>query len=133
MLETRNSKECVSLEHFDVVNHADELAPTHTHTNQQENVDGSHESPSRRSLQTQKRMMSDDEIVGQAFVFFLAGYETSSNTLAFTCYLLALHPECQSKLQAEVDDFFTRYVSMGLWLSCMHLMFTITYNCPHCL
>nr|XP_046204192.1 thromboxane-A synthase [Oncorhynchus gorbuscha]XP_046204202.1 thromboxane-A synthase [Oncorhynchus gorbuscha] len=111
MLETRNSKECVSLEHFDVVNHADELAPTHTHTNQQENVDGSHESPSRRSLQTQKRMMSDDEIVGQAFVFFLAGYETSSNTLAFTCYLLALHPECQSKLQAEVDDFFTRYDS----------------------
>uniref|UniRef100_A0A8C8MIV7 Thromboxane-A synthase n=1 Tax=Oncorhynchus tshawytscha TaxID=74940 RepID=A0A8C8MIV7_ONCTS len=111
MLETRSSKECVSLEHFDVVNHADELAPTHTHTNQQENVDVSHESPNRRSVQTQKRMMSDDEIVGQAFVFFLAGYETSSNTLAFTCYLLALHPECQSKLQAEVDDFFTRYDS----------------------
>uniref|UniRef100_A0A673WII6 Thromboxane-A synthase n=1 Tax=Salmo trutta TaxID=8032 RepID=A0A673WII6_SALTR len=83
MLDTRSTKECVPLEHFDVVNHADEL----------------------------KRMMSEDEIVGQAFVFFLAGYETSSNTLAFTCYLLALHPECQSKLQAEVDDFFTRYDS----------------------
>ncbi|CAB1322960.1 unnamed protein product [Coregonus sp. 'balchen'] len=107
MLDTRSSKECVSLEHFDVVNHTDELDPTHT--NQQENVGVSHESPNRRSVQTQKRMMSEDEIVGQAFVFFLAGYETSSNTLAFTCYLLALHPECQSKLQAEVDEFFTRY------------------------
>ncbi|XP_041746557.1 thromboxane-A synthase [Coregonus clupeaformis] len=111
MLDTRSTKECVSLEHFDVVNHADELAHTH-HSEEQENGGvGSHESPNRRSVQTQKRMMSEDEIVGQAFVFFLAGYETSSNTLAFTCYLLALHPECQSKLQAEVDDFFTRYDS----------------------
>uniref|UniRef100_A0A4W5RD22 Thromboxane-A synthase n=1 Tax=Hucho hucho TaxID=62062 RepID=A0A4W5RD22_9TELE len=111
MLDTRSTKECVSLEHFDVVNHADELAQPH-HSGEQENGGaGSHESPNRRSGQTQKRMMSEDEIVGQAFVFFLAGYETSSNTLAFTCYLLALHPECQSKLQAEVDDFFTRYDS----------------------
>ncbi|CAB1313568.1 unnamed protein product, partial [Coregonus sp. 'balchen'] len=131
MLDTRSTKECVSLEHFDVVNHADELAHTH-HSGEQENGGvGSHESPNRRSVQTQKRMMSEDEIVGQAFVFFLAGYETSSNTLAFTCYLLALHPECQSKLQAEVDDFFTRYVSMGFWLNCMHLTFTISFICPY--
>uniref|UniRef100_A0A6Q2XKW2 Thromboxane-A synthase n=1 Tax=Esox lucius TaxID=8010 RepID=A0A6Q2XKW2_ESOLU len=106
MLDTRSSKEGVSLEHFDVVNHADELAPTHTHP---ENDRDAHESSNTRSVQTQKRMMTEDEIVGQAFVFFLAGYETSSNTLAFSCYLLALHPECQSRLQAEVDCFFTRY------------------------
>ncbi|KAL0968495.1 hypothetical protein UPYG_G00267600 [Umbra pygmaea] len=68
------------------------------------------ESPTKRPVQTQ-RTMTDDEIVGQAFVFFLAGYETSSNTLAFTCYLLAEHPECQRCLQDEVDQMFTRYDS----------------------
>uniref|UniRef100_A0A665W4C6 Thromboxane-A synthase n=1 Tax=Echeneis naucrates TaxID=173247 RepID=A0A665W4C6_ECHNA len=59
----------------------------------------------------QKKMITEEEIVGQAFVFLLAGYETSSNTLAFTCYLLAIHPGCQCKVQQEVDDFFTRYVN----------------------
>uniref|UniRef100_A0A8B9KQ09 Thromboxane-A synthase n=1 Tax=Astyanax mexicanus TaxID=7994 RepID=A0A8B9KQ09_ASTMX len=88
MLDVRSSKECVSLENFDVVNHADEQAE---------------EQP--------QRMMTEDEIVGQAFLFLLAGYETSSNTLAFACYLLAINPDCQEKLQREVDDFFTRHGS----------------------
>ncbi|KAM9807722.1 thromboxane-A synthase [Neosynchiropus ocellatus] len=59
----------------------------------------------------QKKMITEDEIVGQAFVFLLAGYETSSNTLGFTCYLLAVNPECQRKVQEELDDFFTRHES----------------------
>lgn len=101
MLDVRSSKECVSLEHFDVVNHADELARPHQESGQ--------ESP--RRPQGQKRVMTEDEIVGQAFIFLLAGYETSSNTLAFVCYLLAIHPDCQSTLQREVDDFFTRHDS----------------------
>ena len=33
----------------------------------------------------------------------LAGYETTANALGFTMYLLAGHPECQSRLVAEVD------------------------------
>nr|XP_057943563.1 thromboxane-A synthase isoform X2 [Doryrhamphus excisus] len=58
-----------------------------------------------------KKLMTEDEIIGQAFVFLLAGYETSSNTLGFTCYLLALHSECQQRVQEEVDDFFRRHES----------------------
>ena len=106
MLDSRSSKECVSLEHFDVVNHADELPHTHQ--------GGGQETP--RRPQGQKRMMTEDEIVGQAFIFLLAGYETSSNTLAFVCYLLAIHPDCQRRLQREVDDFYTRHVSVSLGL-----------------
>ncbi|XP_046870586.1 thromboxane-A synthase isoform X2 [Hypomesus transpacificus] len=99
MLDSRSSRDCVSLEHFDVVNHADELphAPR----------EGVQEPP--RTSQGQKRQMTEDEIVGQAFIFLLAGYETSSNTLAFICYLLAIHPDCQLRLQREVDDFYTRH------------------------
>ncbi|XP_062860332.1 thromboxane-A synthase [Trichomycterus rosablanca] len=102
MLDVRSSKECVALENFDVVNHADEQAGV------DEDTGSAHELPKRSQ---QKRMMTEDEIVGQAFIFLLAGYETSSNTLAFVCYLLALHPECQKNLQTELDDFYSRYES----------------------
>ncbi|TDH09265.1 hypothetical protein EPR50_G00085060 [Perca flavescens] len=112
MLDARTSKECVSLEHFDTAKHAGELDPRNQQTpaSASDPDDRLHpeEPPSRRP---QKKMMTEDEVVGQAFVFLLAGYETSSNTLAFTCYLLAIHPECQRKVQEEVDDFFTRHES----------------------
>ncbi|XP_022058060.2 thromboxane-A synthase [Acanthochromis polyacanthus] len=113
MLEARTSEESVSLEHFDTANHTDEV----DHRNQRTQLSASDQDSGRPNPQEspvgrpQKKTMTEDEIVGQAFVFLLAGYETSSNTLAFTCYLLALHPECQCKVQEEVDDFFTRYDS----------------------
>lgn len=120
MLDSRTSKECVSLEQFDVVNQADEVtssSPTHT-LNGSSAQDNKQETPKQSAPphtpthgQAQKRVMTEDEIVGQAFIFLLAGYETSSNTLAFTCYLLATHPDCQQRLQSEVDNFFSRHVS----------------------
>ncbi|KAL2093806.1 hypothetical protein ACEWY4_011118 [Coilia grayii] len=122
MLDARSSKESVSLEHFDIVNQADEAASSsHTHngsTAQESSPESAKRSPQTHTPthtpthgQAQRRVMTEDEIVGQAFIFLLAGYETSSNTLAFTCYLLALHPHCQHKLQEEVDDFFSRHDS----------------------
>ncbi|KAM3608834.1 uncharacterized protein V6R79_005584 [Siganus canaliculatus] len=112
MLDARTSKEHVSLEHFDTANPAAEL--NHSNQSSQASVSDENGHPHSQEPQTrrsQKKMITEDEIVGQAFVFLLAGYETSSNTLGFTCYLLALHPECQHKVQAEVDDFFTRHES----------------------
>uniref|UniRef100_UPI00398E99CA thromboxane-A synthase isoform X3 n=1 Tax=Pristiophorus japonicus TaxID=55135 RepID=UPI00398E99CA len=53
----------------------------------------------------QKRILTLDKILGQAFIFFAAGYETTSSTLAFTSYLLANHPESQELLLKEVDEF----------------------------
>lgn len=113
MLDVRSSKECVSLEHFDVVNHADDLHHTHqqTHQSASDQDNDCHQPQVSHTKRPQKRMMTEDEIVGQAFIFLLAGYETSSNTLAFTCYLLAIHPECHRKVQEEVDDFYTRHES----------------------
>ncbi|XP_072550855.1 thromboxane-A synthase isoform X2 [Salminus brasiliensis] len=110
MLDVRSSKECLSLEHFDVVNHADEQAEARSQA-AEEAANGPGHSGDAPKRPQQKRMMTEDEIVGQAFLFLLAGYETSSNTLAFVSYLLAIHPDCQEKLQREVDDFYTRHVS----------------------
>ena len=49
---------------------------------------------------------STEEIAGVAFDFLMAGYETTSNTLTYTTYLLAMHPDVQEKLQKEIDGYF---------------------------
>lgn len=36
------------------------------------------------------------------FVFFLAGFETSSTTLSFCLHELALNPDLQSEVQKEI-------------------------------
>lgn len=109
MLDARSrGVESVPLEHFDTGVHSYDSPQTPASVNK----DDSNRSPQPQGHSTrrsQKKTMSEDEVIGQAFVFLLAGYETSSNTLAFTCYLLALHPECQQRVQEEVDDFFTRH------------------------
>jgi cytochrome P450 len=45
---------------------------------------------------TQKKL-TEDEILAQAWIFFLAGYETTATTLTFCSYELALNPECQER------------------------------------
>jgi cytochrome P450 family 13 len=49
------------------------------------------------------KQLNISEITAQCLVFLLAGFDTTANTLAVTCYYLAMHPECQSKLQEEID------------------------------
>ncbi|KAI5643961.1 cytochrome p450 domain-containing protein [Phthorimaea operculella] len=48
----------------------------------------------------------DDELMAaQAFIFFAAGFETSSSATSFTLHQLAHHPEVQAKVQADVDQW----------------------------
>ena len=42
-----------------------------------------------------------------SFVMLIAGYETTSTALGFASYELALNPDVQKKLQAEIDEHFT--------------------------
>ncbi|KAJ6474842.1 cytochrome P450 [Mycena sanguinolenta] len=48
--------------------------------------------------------MSDRELVGNIFIFLLAGHETTAHTLCFTFALLALYPEEQDRLYQEIKS-----------------------------
>ncbi|CAL4199041.1 unnamed protein product, partial [Meganyctiphanes norvegica] len=52
-----------------------------------------------------KYPLSDQTILAECLVFLLAGYNTSVNTLTFTAFLLATHPEKQQKLRDEIMEF----------------------------
>lgn len=47
---------------------------------------------------------TDDDIVAQSMIFFLAGFTGVANSLSFTMYELAINDNVQDKLAAEVDD-----------------------------
>ena len=53
-----------------------------------------------------KGIMTDAEVYANAINFLGAGNETTTTTLCFASYLLALHPAVQEKLQSEIDDYF---------------------------
>ena len=63
-------------------------------------------SPSPSSSSSSKKFLTDDEIVSMVLLFFIAGYETTSSTLAFASYLLAINPEKQDKLCAAIDAYY---------------------------
>lgn len=49
-----------------------------------------------------KKTISLEEMAAQAFLFFLAGYESSSVTMSFIIYELAKNPEIQEKAFEEI-------------------------------
>ncbi|KAK3792370.1 hypothetical protein RRG08_045914 [Elysia crispata] len=51
--------------------------------------------------------LSRSEILSQALLFLLAGYDTVSSVLSFTLFLLAVHPEHQRLVQEELDQKLT--------------------------
>ncbi|KAL6030199.1 hypothetical protein STEG23_030452, partial [Scotinomys teguina] len=100
LLDARYSTSSVGVEDFDMVTEA--LSSTKCTVG-----------PSQRSQPTSlSKPLTVDEIVGQAFIFLIAGHEIITNTLTFITYLLATHPDCQERLLKEVDLFMEKHDTM---------------------
>ncbi|XP_065740469.1 thromboxane-A synthase isoform X1 [Phocoena phocoena] len=97
VLDARHSTTSVGVENFDMVRQ----------------VFSATECTVNPSQQQQPRLLSKpltvDEVVGQAFIFLIAGYEIITNTLSFATYLLATNPDCQKQLLREVDHFSEKH------------------------
>ena len=48
-------------------------------------------------------------MVAQVFVFFAAGFETSSSATSFMLHQLAFHPKEQRKVQEDIDQVLAKY------------------------
>ncbi|KAL4715671.1 hypothetical protein ACJJTC_006250 [Scirpophaga incertulas] len=60
--------------------------------------------PERVSLE-----LTDQLIAAQVFVFFAAGFETSSSATSYTLHQLAFNPEVQKKVQREIDMVLSKH------------------------
>ncbi|CRL03688.1 CLUMA_CG016217, isoform A [Clunio marinus] len=67
---------------------------------------GEKDSEEMKNHSDTKSKLTLNEIIAQAFVFFVAGFETSSSTLLYCLFELARHKEIQQKVQQEVDKVF---------------------------
>lgn len=50
------------------------------------------------------RVWSDSDLIAQAILFFLAGFETVSSAMAFALHELAINPDVQEKLVQEIKE-----------------------------
>ncbi|KAI0539793.1 cytochrome P450 [Xylaria digitata] len=59
--------------------------------------------------------LDDSEIIGNAFIMFLAGHETTANVMHFTMLELANNPVAQRRLQQDVDAILGRDTDPATW------------------
>lgn len=53
--------------------------------------------------------LTEKELVSEAFVIYLAGFETSASSMTFALFELAQHQEIQNKLRKEIQDVLKKY------------------------
>jgi cytochrome P450 len=70
---------------------------------QEEHVDFLAMLMSARDKQT-GAAMSERELIDEVMTLVVAGHETTASALNWTWYLLALHPEAEARLHAEIDS-----------------------------
>lgn len=53
-----------------------------------------------------KEAFTEDEVMGNLFIYLLAGYETTANAILYGLIVLALRPDIQAECIAEIDRIY---------------------------
>lgn len=73
------------------------------------------------NLQKSDNSLTTNEIAAQAFVFFLAGFETSSTTMTFCLFELARLPEVQARIRKNVREVLARHANKFTYEAMMEM------------
>ena len=57
-------------------------------------------------------MIDEKVIAAQAYVFILAGFDTSSTTMSFALLELAINPQIQDRLYQEIRKILDKFGSL---------------------
>ena len=60
------------------------------------------ENSNEHQAESDKKTLTDEEIIGNILLILLAGYETTASLLTYASHSLAVHPEIQTKLRQEI-------------------------------
>ncbi|XP_030767023.1 probable cytochrome P450 6a14, partial [Sitophilus oryzae] len=67
--------------------------------------------------------ITDDEIIAQCFVFFAAGFETSSTTTTYAMLELSQNQDIQEKLRAEIKDVLEKHEGVITYEAIMEMTY----------
>ncbi|GAB0087592.1 Cytochrome P450 [Sergentomyia squamirostris] len=67
--------------------------------------------------------ISFEELAAQTFLFFIAGFETSSSTMALALYEMALNQEIQDRVRQEVLSVLERFDGEYTYEACMEMKY----------
>ncbi|XP_050725079.1 cytochrome P450 3A24-like [Eriocheir sinensis] len=94
----------LSVKHLDILQLMLEEAENKSENCTQANGQCLESDNNKPNYKKETKKLTDDEIIANAWVFLLGGFETTSNTMTYTSYLLATHPEVQERLYQELCD-----------------------------
>lgn len=85
---------------------ADERAGLCEKSEERDNLMSALIKASEREAIGQSNGLSDQEIIGNLFIYILAGYDTTTNTLAYALVMLATHTGAQKWVREEIVSVF---------------------------
>lgn len=73
------------------------------------NRDDDHSWETKITNNENDKALTLNEVAANAFIFFVAGFETSSSTMAYCLHELARNPELQRRAHEEIDEVMKKY------------------------